>query len=562
MAQDNGKIIWDTLTKNGYSEIATAGIMGNLQAESNMNPKIKEGGGEADNVIVDGTTGYGIAQWTYITRQQNLADFAKQKGRPSGDLVLQVDFLMVEIDQYGIKSKLNSQTSPSEAAIYFHRTFERSADTAEQEARRAAYAEEIYKKKGVGCTNLTYSGSTTNYSFGGKLTGIVGGLSSPANSAPKLSNQVKHGNHTDPVFKNPDKTYCEPIYPDLVSINTKIPEAVVQDVVTKCSTSDLIEGSNLIYNIPTATLSKYGGEDYVNAQASDLLTEQQRKESFDIKKHSKAIKTPSSGKPPNNTDPFPYDAKIEELETHAPRCKIDSIQTCPEAQNVAKACMQLSTNVEKRIVKLENLMATLMRYLARIGGRMSVNCVYWGGSCPSTKYGQIRCMKDDRISDGQLMTIDQCLTCTRYEPVIGQTYDILNDSGINLAQILDDCQMSYTTMEDYCKFIKPTEHQNALETKTLDYKSISTRDVNDTSFNDEWSAGLAMDWTLYPVEDQKPHINKAQDINGTEYDKLNSYQGTATNNGSMFTVSNVVANRMVANKVLMDDVSKQAEAND
>lgn len=556
MAQDNGKIIWDILTSHGFSEIATAGIMGNLQAESHFDPKIVQGGGQADNITVNGEVGYGIAQWTYLSRQQALADFAKKKGRPSGDLMVQLDYLMMEIEQYGIKSELNAQKSPSDAAFYFHETFEKSADTHEQAARRAVYAEEIYKKKGVGCTNLTYSGNTSGYDFSkGKLTGIVGGLPSAANSAPSLANMVAHGKHSDPVFKNPDKTYCEPVYPDLVSINTKIPEALTQDVAMQCSTSDLIDTGNLVYQIPTATLSKYGGESYVNDQANNLISEQQRKESFDIKKHRKAIKYPSSGKPPNNTDPFPYDAKIEELETHAPRCKIEQIRTCPEAQNVAKACMQLSTNVEKRIVKLENNMATLMRYLYRMGSRMFINCVYYGGQDTSQKANCIRCLKDDRISDGQCMSIDQCLTCTRYEPIIGQTYDILNDSGINLAQILDDCQMSYTTMEDYCKFVKPTEHQNALKTKTLDYASVSTRDVNDTSFNDEWNAGLAMDWALYPVEDQKPHINKAQDINGTEYSKLASYQGTATNSGSMFTASGS-GNRMVINKNLMDDVAQ------
>ena len=66
---DNAKIIWDSLIKNGFTEVATAGIMGNLMAESHFNPKIVQGGGEADNITCDGETGYGIAQWTSINRQ-------------------------------------------------------------------------------------------------------------------------------------------------------------------------------------------------------------------------------------------------------------------------------------------------------------------------------------------------------------------------------------------------------------------------------------------------------------------------------------------------------------
>lgn len=559
MADDNGKVIWDTLTKNGYTEKAAAGIMGNLQAESSMDPKRVQGNGyvTADEITCDGKTGYGIAQWTYISRQQNLAAFAKSKGRSSSDLLVQVDFLMREIDQYGIKSQLNAQDTPYNAAIYFHDAFENSADTEEQKKRRGTYAEEIYAKKGVGCTNLSYSGDSSTYSFGGSIgSGIIGGLASAANSCPKAAGTMPHGKHNDTIFKNPDKTYCEPVYPDLVSIATKIPDAIVQDVLDQCSTSELIQEANLVYNVPTSTLIKYGGADYVNAQALNTQLEQQRKESFDVKKHSKAIKTPSSGKPPNNNDPFPYDAKIEELENHSPRCKIEKIQTCPEAANVAKACMQLSTNTEKRIVKLENNMATILRYLARMGSRMSINCVFWGGFCANEKYKSIRCMKDDRIQDGQYMSMDQCLTCTRYEPLIGQTYDILNDSGINLAQVLDDCQMSYTTPEEYCKFVKPTEHQKTLETKSLSYSTVANRSANEKSFKDEWSAGLAMDWNLYPVEDQKPHINKAQNINGDEYGQLASYQGTATNNGAMYTASSV-SNRIVYNKNLMEDIIKQ-----
>ena len=552
---DNAKIIWDSLTKNGFTEIATAGIMGNLMAESHFNPRIVEGGSEADNITCDGTTGYGIAQWTSIDRQEGLAALASAKGRPSGDLMVQIDWVIQEIDKYGVRDVMNQQTSPYQAALLFHKEFERSADTEEQAARRGHYAEEIYNKKGVDCSNLSYDGSSYTYGFGSIISGILN-MAASVFSAPKVAGKMPHGKHTDTIFKNPSKTYCEPVYPDLVSINTKIPDTLVQDVLDKCDTSELIQGANLVYTAPISTLNKYGAADYVNAQATSSLAEQQRKESFNAKQHAKAIKSPSSGKPPNNEEPFPIDAKIKELGTHQPRCKIERIQTCPEAVNVTKACMQLSTNVEKRIVKLENNMATILRYLGRMSSRATINCVYWGGTNVSEKYRCIRCMKDDRIQDGQYVSMDQCLACTRFEPLIGQVYDILNDSGINLAQVLDDCQMSYTTPEEYCKFVKSTEHQATLTTKTLDFASVNNRNANEKDFKEDWGEGIKMNWHLYPVEDQKPHINKAQNINGEEFSDLASAQGLASNGGSMYT-ANGSGNRMVYNKGLMDDVAKK-----
>ena len=57
------------------------------------------------------------------------------------------------------------------------------------------------------------------------------------------------------------------------------------------------------------------------------------------------------------------------------------------------------------------------------------------------KYKTIRCLADDRINEGQEVQIDQCLYCTRYEPIAGQMYEIMNDLGTNVATILDDNQM-------------------------------------------------------------------------------------------------------------------------
>ena len=547
MAKDNGYIIWEALTKNGFTEVATAGIMGNLKAESNLDPTILQGGGHSDNVVQDGVTGYGLAQWTFYTRQDNLAAFAKSKGKNSGDLMVQIDFLVQEINLYGLKEKLNQFETPYEAAISFHREFENSADTPEQEARRGVYAEEIYKTKGVGAAEATYSGDYSTYQFGGILQGTVGGLMAPAKQSPKVSDNPPHGkDHTDTVFENPAKTYCEPVYPDLVDVKNTVPVYQMDDVAANASESELILTSNMFYEIPTSTLTKYGDADLVSSIGANAAIEEQRKAAFDADQHRNSFKVPSSGKPANNNDPFPVDAKIEELELHQPRCKIDSIRTCPEAVNVTRACMQLSTDVEKRLVRIENNLATVVRYLARMAARVPVNCIYYGGQCPSSeKYRAIRCLKDDRISDGQLMSMDQCL----------------NDQGLNLSQVLDDCQMSYTTMSEYCDFVKATSYQKDLETTNLSASTVTTKSADDKLFSETWSGGIKMNWNLVPVEDQVPHINKNQNINGETYTPLSSYYGTSTNNGMMYSSNSVFYDRMTQNKNQMDEIIKSESDN-
>ena len=58
-----------------------------------------------------------------------------------------------------------------------------------------------------------------------------------------------------------------------------------------------------------------------------------------------------------------------------------------------------------------------------------------------SKYKCIRCLKDNRINDGAIVTLDQCLCCTRYEPIEGQVYAILDETGPNVSQVIDDIQI-------------------------------------------------------------------------------------------------------------------------
>ena len=161
-----------------------------------------------------------------------------------------------------------------------------------------------------------------------------------------------------------------------------------------------------------------GGVD-LNSALGDAASVRKRQKLLNFKTFIADYKEPSSGKPANNADPFPVDQKIEEFESHQPRVKIHTVTTHVHGQAATIAAMSVSDNAEKRIVRLENNMATIMRYLFRLGTRVSINCQYWGGTSPFQKYLGIRCMRSDRVSDGQLVSIDQCLNCTRFQPVYG-----------------------------------------------------------------------------------------------------------------------------------------------
>ena len=240
----------------------------------------------------------------------------------------------------------------------------------------------------------------------------------------------------------PDDLKVEPIYPDLV-----IPPGYVSTDSDKASPN----------TIPVAIIEQSGGI------SSDAFTKQMSYD-YDLLKDKKK-ESNKTYHPVNYADPYPYDEKITDLEKHYPKVFIDEVEGqlyscnhpgCPISQPMAKnfamltdAMIAQSKRTEQRLSKLENILSTVIRNQGRLGSRMNINCVYYGGHSTFNKYKCIRCLHDDRIHDGELVTIDQCLNCTRFEPILGQIYNILDDSGLNSSIILDDMQMSYTDLEGF-----------------------------------------------------------------------------------------------------------------
>ena len=256
----------------------------------------------------------------------------------------------------------------------------------------------------------------------------------------------------------------EPVYPDLV-------------IPPEYDTREYDEASP--NTIPLQLLDK--------ALDSDDLHLKQYEFDYSILEEVKKETAKTAG-PINMLDPYPFDKKIEELEMHYPKVMIDEMESqlysdnhpgSPIAQPIAKnfamlqdAMLSQSKKMEQRLTKLENILSTIIRNQGRLGARVNINCVYYGGqSTYAGKYKCIRCLHDDRVND-ECVTIDQCLNCTRYEPVLGQVYEILNESGMNGSIILDDMQMSYTSLGDFQKI----NSINARSPK-YDFVSASAEDV-------------------------------------------------------------------------------------
>lgn len=162
----NEKNIWDYLKNHGLNDFGVAGLIGNLYAESGLMPNNLQNTGNKklnmtdDNYVlaVDNGTytnfvkdsqGFGLAQWTYWSRKQNLLTFARAAGKSIGDLDMQLDFLWKELseDYPLLIEMLRSVPSIIEASNAVLFQFERPKDQSEAvQKKRASFGQMYYDK--------------------------------------------------------------------------------------------------------------------------------------------------------------------------------------------------------------------------------------------------------------------------------------------------------------------------------------------------------------------------------------------------------------------------------
>lgn len=169
-AEANLRAILEYFTGKGLSLASAAGIAGNIQAESSFDPAKIQGGAiaPADYQPVNGV-GFGLAQWTFTSRQQPLVDYANSRGESVTSLAVQLDYMWTELTS-GYSSVLmalnDNKSDPVQAAVIFHDGYERSADSpATVISKRGGNATTIYNQY-VG----TIADGTGVTDFGGLAT--------------------------------------------------------------------------------------------------------------------------------------------------------------------------------------------------------------------------------------------------------------------------------------------------------------------------------------------------------------------------------------------------------
>lgn len=179
----NEEKIWNFLKNKGLNDFGTAGLMGNLYAESGLSPinlqnsfEKKLGftdetytqsvdNGDYGNFVRD-SAGYGLAQWTYWNRKQNLLTYVRSKNRSLGDLEAQLEFLYKElVESYkSVLNALKTATSVLTASNVVLTQFERPADQSSSvQQKRASYGQKYYDK---------YAGKNTAQTMGGSNMAI------------------------------------------------------------------------------------------------------------------------------------------------------------------------------------------------------------------------------------------------------------------------------------------------------------------------------------------------------------------------------------------------------
>lgn len=193
------RAIWNYFKGKGFTECGIAGLMGNIQAESNFKStnlqqtyerSLKMSDAEYTKAVDDGTytnfvkdsAGYGLAQWTYWTRKQNLLNYAKKVGKSIGDLQMQLDFLYNELKGYKeVFEVLKTAKTVREASDIVLHKYERPGDQSEAvEKKRASYGEAIYKEFAGATESKPIKKPILNYfpKYTGKTVSIVDALNS------------------------------------------------------------------------------------------------------------------------------------------------------------------------------------------------------------------------------------------------------------------------------------------------------------------------------------------------------------------------------------------------
>jgi MYXO-CTERM domain-containing protein len=140
----NDKPAYDFFVGKGLTNFQAAGIVGNLDQESGVDPaSVQFGGGP----------GRGIAQWSVGGRwdtsaNDNVLAYASKLGQSSGSLNLQLEFIWYELTTFGYGfTKLKATTNVTDATVAFMSDYEICGTCAQ--SQRVAYAQSVLSAYGA-----------------------------------------------------------------------------------------------------------------------------------------------------------------------------------------------------------------------------------------------------------------------------------------------------------------------------------------------------------------------------------------------------------------------------
>lgn len=157
---ENNAIVWKYLYGKLKNPYGAAALMGNLFAESSLNPinanGVKKLGltntqytamtDNGENDFVNDGIAYGLVQWCHHGRKQRLLDFAKAHNKSVGDINLQLDYLWEELQKYKTVMKaLIEATNIKDASDVVLLKYEKPANQSDSiKLKRASYGQRYY----------------------------------------------------------------------------------------------------------------------------------------------------------------------------------------------------------------------------------------------------------------------------------------------------------------------------------------------------------------------------------------------------------------------------------
>ena len=220
--ESDEKKIYDYLMSKIGNAYGVCGLMGNIYAESglrsnNMQNSYESKLGYNDTTYTSATdtgtytnfvkdaVGYGLCQWTYWSRKQNLLNYAQRVNKSIGDCNMQLDFLIKELGESfsAVLNTLKTATTIRQASDSVLVNFERPADMSESvKVKRCEYGQKYYDK---------YVGTTSQPS-----TDDVTDINSLLNKTVNFTGTMHYANAnaTTGVACKPGKATVTQVYPN------------------------------------------------------------------------------------------------------------------------------------------------------------------------------------------------------------------------------------------------------------------------------------------------------------------------------------------------------------